>query len=374
MKYKLIKPINENYTAQEQVLTNRGIAYKDIQHYLHTTDNDINDFKLLGEEKLKNAATALIGAIDLGSRVSIIVDSDDDGFTSSALLINYLYDLFPSFVENHLSWYIHQGKQHGLNDCVDWIIENESKLAIIPDAGSNDLGECKKLQEHNIPVIILDHHELEIKESDSPAIIINSQLEPYPNKELSGVGVVWQFCRYLDNLLGINKVNDYLDLVALGLTGDMMSLRSIETKHLINKGFEPDNIQNPFIYSIWQKNQFKLGQHITSWGAAFYIVPFVNAIVRSGTQEEKELIFESMLSFKACEEISSNKRGHKLGEMERRVDQAMRTCTNVKNRQTRAQDAGMDFLENMIEEQDLLNHKVLLFLLEPGQVDRNIAG
>jgi len=374
MKYKLIKPINENYTAQEQVLTNRGIAYKDIQHYLHTTDNDINDFKLLGEEKLKNAAAALIGAIDLGSRVSIIVDSDDDGFTSSALLINYLYDLFPSFVLNNIIWFIHDGKQHGLNDCVDWIIENEVNLVIVPDAGSNDIEECKKLYQHHIPVIILDHHELEIKESDSPAIIINDQLEPYPNKEFSGVGVVWQFCRYLDSLLGGNNADNYLDLVALGNTGDMMSLCSIETKHLINKGFEPDNIQNPFIYSIWQKNQFKLGQHITSWGAAFYIVPFVNAIVRSGTQEEKELIFESMLSFKACEEIPSNKRGHKLGEVERRVDQAMRTCTNVKNRQTRAQDAGMEFLENMIQEQSLLDNKVLLFLLEPGQVDRNIAG
>ena len=34
----------------------------------------------------------------------------------------------------------------------------------------------------------------------------------------------------------------------------------------------------------------------------------------------------------------------------------------------------MAFLENMIEKYDLLKHKVLLFLLEPGQIDRNIAG
>ena len=374
MKYKLIKPVNENYTAQEQVLVNRGINYKDIPHYLHTTDNDINDFKLLGEDKLKNAATALITAINQGLRTSVIVDSDDDGFTSAAILINYLYDFYPSWVENNLIWFIHEGKQHGLNDCIDWAIENKSKLVICPDSGSNDLNECKKLQEYNIPVIILDHHELEIKESDSPAIVINSQLEPYPNKELSGAGVVYQFCRYLDTLLNSNNADKYIDLVALGLTGDMQSLRSIETKHLINKGFEPDNIHNPFIYSIWQKNQFKLGQHITSWGAAFYIVPFVNALVRSGTQEEKELIFESMLAFKAFEEIPSNKRGHKAGETERKVDQAMRTCTNVKNRQTNAQDVGMELLENMIEEQNLLENKVLLFLLEPGQIDRSIAG
>ena len=52
----------------------------------------------------------------------------------------------------------------------------------------------------------------------------------------------------------------------------------------------------------------------------------------------------------------------------------MRTVTNVKNRQTRAQDAGLEFLENMIEQHNLLEHKVLLFLLEPGQIDKNLAG
>jgi len=52
----------------------------------------------------------------------------------------------------------------------------------------------------------------------------------------------------------------------------------------------------------------------------------------------------------------------------------MRVVTNVKNRQTKAQDSGLATIENMIEEQNLLSHKVLLFLLEPGQVDRNIAG
>jgi single-stranded DNA-specific DHH superfamily exonuclease len=52
----------------------------------------------------------------------------------------------------------------------------------------------------------------------------------------------------------------------------------------------------------------------------------------------------------------------------------MRVVTNVKNRQTKAQDAGLATIESMIEQKGLLNHKVLLFLLEPGQVDRNIAG
>ena len=112
----------------------------------------------------------------------------------------------------------------------------------------------------------------------------------------------------------------------------------------------------------------------TSMGAAFFIVPFINAITRSGTQQEKELLFNSMLNHKAFEEVLSTKRGHKLGEKEKLILQAVRTVTNVKNRQTRAEDAGLAMLEKMIETNHMLNHKILLFLLEPGQIDSEIRG
>lgn len=46
----------------------------------------------------------------------MIVDSDCDGFTSSAILINYLHDFFPNWVETKLNYIFHEGKQHGLND------------------------------------------------------------------------------------------------------------------------------------------------------------------------------------------------------------------------------------------------------------------
>ena len=63
MKYQLIKEINPNYSAIEQVLTNRGIPYSEIKHYLNTTDNDINSAEMLGEERLKAAATVLLTTI-----------------------------------------------------------------------------------------------------------------------------------------------------------------------------------------------------------------------------------------------------------------------------------------------------------------------
>ena len=370
MKYELIKPVNSSYDALEQVLTNRGIPYEDIERYLFSTDADINSYESFGKDKLWAAASALIKCVKENGEAIVIVDCDCDGYTSAAVLINYLHDIFPSWVENHVDWIMHEGKEHGLNDVLNTILDLGVSLVLIPDAGSNDTEACKVLTEQNIDIVILDHHLCDI---DNPyAIIINNQLSDYPNKNLSGVGVVWQFCRYLDDLLKTNYAYQYLDLVALGLDGDMMSLTSIETKHLIQRGLA--NETNPFIWEMHQKNIFSLGENLTPIGVAFYIVPFVNAITRSGTLNEKYLIFNSMLKHKAFQEIPSTKRGHKPGETEKVVEQAVRVAHNVKARQTRTQDAGMEFLEAQIESNNMLEHYVLLFLLEPGQVDRNIAG
>ena len=374
MKYKLIKEINKEYNAIQQILTNRGINFNDIHHYLNTTDQDIYEPEAFGlQNEMKSAASVLIKTILNEANALVVVDCDCDGFTASALLINYLYELFPAWVTNHLKWFIHENKEHGLSDVMTYIFQKGCfDLIIVPDAGSNDYEYHKELRECGKTVIVLDHHEAEKVSED--AIVINNQLSNYPNKFLSGVGVTWQFCRYIDKIMNNSKANEYLDLVALGNMADMMSMRSIETKHLINKGFKEENLKNPFIYGMAEKNSYSLGGKITPMGAAFYIAPFVNAMVRSGTLEEQELLFKSMLKHKAFEEILSNKRGHRPGEMERVIDQALRTATNVKNRQTRAQDAGMELIESLIEKNNMMEHKVLLFLLESGQIDKNIAG
>ena len=371
MKIKLINTPDPNLKATEQILVNRGIDLKDAHHYLNTTDADISDPLEFGQEKMSLAARAIAACIGQEKRMLVVVDCDCDGFTSSAIFINYLHDMVPSYTENCVDWFLHSGKQHGLSDLK---LEDHSEYGLIvaPDAASNDYDLHLEFSYKNLPVLVLDHHEAEF---DSPnAIVINNQLCDYPNKHLSGAGVTWQFCRYMDLLMGTNYADKYLDLVALGNTADMMSLREFETKHLITKGFKEENIHNPFIRGMADKNAFTLGPKITSMGAAFYIAPFVNAMVRSGEKEEKEILFQSMLNFKAYEKVLSNKRGHKPGEMENLVTQALRTATNVKNRQTRVEDATIEKLEGLIEKRNLLDHKVLLFLLDPGQVDRNVAG
>lgn len=370
MKYKLINKVNPKYSVTEQILTNRGIKIEDIQHYLNSSSKDVNSPLLFGEELMKKAADCLVEQVKLNNKIIVVVDADCDGFTSSALLLNYLHDLYPDWVENKVEYILHTEKQHGLNDHINYLLKAHPSLVIIPDAGTNDVKECQQLQEIGCSVIILDHHIQDIK--NPYAIIINNQTSDYPNKELSGVGVVWQFCKYLDSVLNKQEANKYLDLVAVGLIGDMMDIRSQETKTLINFGFK--NFKNPFLYGMQEKQNYSLKGELTPTGVAFYVVPFINAMVRSGTMDEKLILFEAMLSWMAFKEVPSTKRGHHESDTEKIYEQAVRIASNVKARQTKAQDAAVEVMKKKIENENLLDHKVLMFLMEPGQIDKNIAG
>lgn len=178
----------------------------------------------------------------------------------------------------------------------------------------------------------------------------------------------------MDSICGTAYADDYLDIVATGLVGDMMDIRDFETHYLIQQGLQRSSLRNPFIKSMADKNVYQLGKgDLTPIGVAFYIVPLVNAITRVGTQDEKQILFESMLEWKAYDLIPSTKRGCK-GQEETRLEQALRVCTNVKNRQTRTRDAEVECIENIIQENNLLKHKVLAIKLDNMSIDRGITG
>lgn len=185
--------------------------------------------------------------------------------------------------------------------------------------------------------------------------------------------MVYKFCSYIDSLIGKEPYADlFLDLVALGEIADVMNLQAFEVKRLIEKGLS--NIRNPYFKGMVSKNTFSLGETITPMGVAFYIAPYVNATIRVGTQEEKLLLFESMLDFKAYDLIPSTKRGCK-GQLETRVDQACRTCGNVKNRQTKSRDNNLEIVETIIQENKLLNNKVLVIQIpKDNSIDKNLTG
>lgn len=308
----------------------------------------------------------LIKNINKHSFTTMIVDPDCDGFTSSAILMNYLNKVFPHFV-SEIHYIMHSGKQHGI--ILDEIPE-ETKFLICADSASNNYEQHKILKDKGVDILIIDHHEAEKTSPD--ACVINNQLCDYPTKSLSGAGMVFKFCCYLDELLDTSYAKDLVDLASLGLVADVMSLKDFETKRIVEKGIE--NIKNPFIQTMIECNSFSIGNHLTPTGIAFYIAPYVNAVIRVGTQEEKMLVFESMLETKALELIPSTKRGCQ-GQMETRVEQACRTCSNVKSRQTKERDKSISAIEEIIQEDCLFDSKILVVLLPKKlECNKNLTG
>ena len=294
----------------------------------------------------------------------ICVDSDCDGYTSAALLLNYIYARFPSAIGN-FTYYTHEGKTHGLHDLV---IDGDTALVIAPDSSSNDYEIHEALSKEGVEVLVLDHHQAEYV---SPfACVVNNQLCDYPTKSLSGVGIVYKLCEYIDELCGDELATQFSDIVALGLIADMMDTRDLETHYLIQAGL--NSVRNSFIAAMVERNAYSLGDELTPIGVAFYIVPYINAVTRVGSMAEKILLFEALLTWKADEEIPSSKRGAQ-GTLETRVEQAVRTCINIKNRQTKEQDAMVDKVERVIERDNLLDHKVLVVKMVESY-DKGITG
>lgn len=364
MQYKLLNPEKTFLQPIEQILQARGIT--DIKHFLNTTEQDVYDPMLLAN--MSTGIKMLITHISKNDDIYIQVDSDTDGFTSSSLLINYLNCVFPFYIQNHVYYGLHEDKTHGL-DTLN--IPNGVKLIIIPDAGSAEYELHAQMKQNGIDVLILDHHEADKMSSD--ACVINNQLCDYPNKALSGVGVVYKFCCQLDKLLGVNYVANYVDLVALGLIADMVDSRVYETQYLIQNGLQ--HVRNPLFKELMGRDSMHFKNDTPYMiDVAWYVAPLINAMTRVGEMEEKILLFESMLEFKSYEKLPSTKRGATAGALETRVEQAARVASNVKSRQNKIVDNSLLIITDTIINNHLDDNKFIIIQLENGQLSKNLNG
>ena len=133
--------------------------------------------------------------------------------------------------------------------------------------------------------------------------------------------------------------------------------------------------RNPLLKAMVAKDKFHFeGKQLTPFNIAWYIAPYINAITRSATEQEKLVVFESMIEYLAYKTIPSTKRGCK-GQNETRVEQAVRTCANVKNRQSKAKENASDAVFQTIKDENLLEHKILAIRLDPKYAaDKNLTG
>lgn len=364
MKTKLI---NENFKKDyvNQLLKSRGI--ENPEDYYNPGREFLQPPTDL--ENVERGAYVLMGALAMEEKILIVVDSDNDGFTSATIMYNYLKDLDPYC---NIDYILHEGKQHGLQDHIKNLIDGGEKygLIILPDSSSNDYVYHEQLNDLGTSVLVLDHHITDTELSEN-AVIINNQLSPnYKNKELTGAGIVYQFCRYLDLKLGKSFADKYMDLAAWGIIGDMGSMLELENRYIVKEGLK--NINNKLLWALMEKQAYsitgamspsrqQLIDAMNPISVAFYIVPLVNAMIRVGTMDEKRRLFEAFLD--GDKMIPSGKRGAK-GTMEKAGVEAARECSNARNRQNKTLEVAVDTIEAKIHKYDLLENRILFVRLE----------
>lgn len=285
---KETKDIKQFRNYFKELVLARGITDEsNWDNYYNPTEK--NEHNPLNLKNIEEAYRLLINNLD--KKIGFLVDSDSDGFCSASLLLNYLLKINKDL--NYV-FFVHEGKEHGLKDSVNFFIKNYCNLVIVPDAGTNDVVEQEKLYNNSIDLIILDHHESEKELEDNDSIaIVNPQLDDYPNKALSGGGVVLKFIQYLDTKFNVNYSNFYYDLAATSIISDMLDITTLENRWIIVKGLR--EFSNPFLKAAVLKQSCLVGEDVNPQGISFYIAPLINSLIRFGTKEQKEKLFTSML-------------------------------------------------------------------------------
>lgn len=328
MRYELIGS-NDTKNAIRTVLLNRGI--EDCNGYVTLKEASRSTYENL--DYIQEAVELFDKHYNARNPIGILADSDVDGQTSCSFMYKWIKTFDPEY---DVRLYVHErNKSHGLSD-KDFDVDDDVKLLIVPDAGSNDLDEHKRLHELGINCLCLDHHHVEINIEDSPAVIVNNQSSAnYSNKNCCGASVTLEFCRALDNYYWTEICDDYLDLVAVANVCDVMMLSEFETRAIINEGLM--NINNKLLKEIIKAQDFSMKGKVNPHTVGFYIGPLVNSYIRLGSYEDRVLLLKAFCEIED-ETFEYLKRGEAFPIEENIYEHVVRLAKSYKGKQDRSRD------------------------------------
>ncbi|AKQ08405.1 single-stranded-DNA-specific exonuclase RecJ [Bacillus phage PBC2] len=270
----------------DQIAKIRGI--KDVDNFLSPSVDELHDPYLM--KNIEDASNRIIRAIASGERIVVSYDPDADGLTATSTMIRYLRN----YTDKVTFIYGERNDGHGIAEMIkiegveedarlernteNLQIINEADLVILIDSSSNDADACRYIAEElGKEIIILDHHGIE---RENPYVLmVNPQQEDcaYPNKFLSGAGVVFKVMQVMEDTLGQVDPFQYIDLVAVGMYADIMRVDVLENRYLIMHGLR--NMQNTGLVRILKGAKadfFKLDCN----SIGFSIAPILNGTAR----------------------------------------------------------------------------------------------
>lgn len=244
-------------------------------------------------------AELLIDTINENTYCFIIQDSDVDGICSATIAYQFLRHI--NVPKKNIYVLFHKGKQHGFKDIYKKVIgygKNLKKPYFVwcPDAGSNDINECKEIQNCGGNILITDHHDSSYDGSIKMhhAIVINNQIDnDIKNKALCGTGVTYKVVEQYCKKHSDQWYKNLLDLVALANIADVMDMNNYENRTFNYYGLR--RIRNPFLKFLCETY---IKDEITPKNLAFNVIPKLNAVCRSNNQELKVDVFKAFVGIK----------------------------------------------------------------------------
>ena len=226
-------------------------------------------------------------------RVLLFGDYDVDGTSAVSMMYMFFED------QNiNVSYYIPDRYSEGYGfskQGIDYAFNHKISLIITLDCGIRAVKQTAYANNKNIDVIICDHHN--VAEDLPNAISILNPKQPdclYPNKNLSGCGVGFKFisayCK--NNNINQEEAYKYIDLLALSLIADIMSLTG-ENRIYTYYGLKRIN-HNPCVGLEALINLSSKNNLIKSSDISFGIAPLINAAGRmSHASNAVKLLIES---------------------------------------------------------------------------------
>ncbi len=231
-----IEFLKENFSLDEitsKLLSIRNIKNEDVHSFLNPSIKNFlpNPNNLLDMEK---STLRTIETIIKREKIGIFGDYDVDGATSTALLGNYFSKLGLDY-----EIYIPDRKKEGYGPTIESfqeLINKKVKIIFTVDCGTLSFEAINFAKDNDIDVIVLDHHQSEVKLPNAFSIINPNRFDDKSNLQyLCAAGVSFMFLVSLNKKLRINKwfkENDikepnlinYLDLVSLGTVCDVVPL------------------------------------------------------------------------------------------------------------------------------------------------------
>ena len=244
-----IRFIKEHFSLDEitsKLLSIRNIKKEEINSFLNPSIKNLlpNPNILVDMEKSTQRS---LKAIEKKEKIGIFGDYDVDGATSTALLGNF-------FSELNLDYqiYIPDRKKEGYGPSIESfkeLIKNKIKLIYTVDCGTLSFEAINYAKKNNVDVIVIDHHQSDIKLPNAFSIINPNRLDDKSNlKYLCAAGVSFMFLISINRSLRLNnwfKNNEikepnlinYLDLVSLGTICDVVPLTGLN-RALVKQGLK----------------------------------------------------------------------------------------------------------------------------------------